>query len=139
MGRILAIDLGEKRVGLALSDLLKILASPFKTITYSSLKHLLTQIKEIIREFNVEKVVIGLPVREDGKEGSGCMLSRRFLDILQRDNIQAELWDERYSSKLAQRVLHEHGLKIKNNKEKIDKIAASYILDSYLRSISGKK
>ena len=132
MGRILAIDLGEIRVGLALSDQLKIIASPFKTISYSSLDRLLKQIQEIISQHDVENIVIGLPLREDGKEGPGCELSRTFLDILSRNNIQAELVDERYTSKLAEGVLREQGIKIKNNKEKIDMIAAAIILQSYL-------
>ena len=132
MGRILAIDPGKKRVGLALSDPLKMFASPFKLIRYENQAKLLKEICAIIIEKDVEKVVIGFPVREDGKEGPGCDDSRQLLSVLQKKDIDAVLWDERYSSKIALGILRESGIKAKNAKDKLDAVAASVLLENYL-------
>ncbi len=134
MGRVLAVDLGKKRVGLALSDPLQMIAQPFRTSSFVSLSVLAAEITDIVREKEVDRVIIGLPVKENGEEGEGCRLARQFVVFLKQKQITAELWDERYSSRLAEQVLHSHGLKRKNNKDKIDRIAASFILESYLNS-----
>ena len=134
MGRVLSVDLGKKRVGLAISDPAHIISQPFKTISFSTLPQLLCELKIIIREKDVEDVVVGLPIKENGEEGQGCLDARHLVKLLAGENIPAHLWDERYSSVLAENVLKSYGMKIRNNKEKVDQIAASYILEGYLQS-----
>ncbi|MBN1798992.1 MAG: Holliday junction resolvase RuvX [Spirochaetales bacterium] len=136
MGRILGVDLGKKRVGLAISDPLQMISQPFKTLIFTSLARLIKEIKLIIRENDVEEIVVGLPVKESGEEGQGCIEARRFARLLESEQIQVTLWDERYSSRLAENVLKSHGKKRKGNQAKIDKIAASFILESFLKSKS---
>jgi putative Holliday junction resolvase len=136
VGRILGVDLGTKRVGLAISDPLHMISQPFKTLKLTSLSGLVKEIKQIIQENDVEKIVIGLPVKESGEEGHGCLQARRFAKLCNSENIQTNLWDERYSSRLAENVIRSHGKKRKGNIAKIDKIAASFILESFLNSKS---
>lgn len=141
MGRILSVDLGKIRVGLALSDPMKMFASPYKQLLFTNQANLIEDICTIVSEKNVEKVIIGFPVREDGKEGEGCDDARQLLHALQKKNIDARLWDERYSSKIAKGILRESGIKTKNFKDKLDAVAASVLLDNYLTFIqhSGKQ
>jgi putative Holliday junction resolvase len=134
MGRVLSIDLGKKRVGLALSDPSHLISQPYKTIAFVSWPGLLAELKIILKEKDVEEVIVGLPIKENGEEGEGCADARYFLSLLAKEHIQACLWDERYSSRLAENVLRTYGKKIKDNKEKIDQIAASFILEGYLKS-----
>jgi len=134
VGRVLAVDLGSKRVGLALSDPLQMISQPFKTLAFVSLPALAVEVKNLVHEMDIQRVVVGLPVRENGTEGPGCRTARDFAELLHNEHIQTELWDERYSSRLAENVLRSFGKKRMHNKEKIDRIAASYILEGYLRS-----
>jgi putative Holliday junction resolvase len=133
MGRVLAVDLGKKRVGLALSDPLRMIAQPWRTSPFISLSSLAAEIAGIVQEKDVERVIVGLPIKENGEEGEGCRLARQFAALLEQKHIPAELWDERFTSRLAEQVLHSHGKKRKDNKDKIDRIAASFILESYLK------
>ncbi|MBN2443811.1 MAG: Holliday junction resolvase RuvX [Spirochaetales bacterium] len=132
MGRILAVDPGKKRVGLALSDALKMIASPFKLLNFENQEKLVQELCSVIREKDVERVVIGFPVREDGQESTGCEEAKQLLELLKKENIDAVLWDERYSSKIAQGILRESGIKAKNAKGKLDALAASVLLENYL-------
>ena len=134
MGRLLAVDLGTKRTGLALSDPLQVIASPFKTLRFTSDRDLLKKITLIAQEKKVETVIIGLPIREDGREGLECIRPRKFRQMLESQHIQTVLWDERYSSRMAESVIHEHGKKTKNLRHAVDGIAASFILASYMQS-----
>ncbi|MBN2533301.1 MAG: Holliday junction resolvase RuvX [Spirochaetales bacterium] len=122
-------------MGLALSDPLKMLASPYKQIPFTNQEDIIETICSIVSENNVEKVIIGFPVREDGKEGEGCEDARQFLNALQKRDISALLWDERYSSKIAEGILRESGVKAKNQKDKLDALAASVLLENYLAFI----
>jgi len=136
VGRVLSVDLGKKRVGLAISDPMHMISQPFKTLIFTSLTGLVKEIKVIIREKDVEEIVVGLPVKESGEEGEGCREARKFAELLNSENIRTELWDERYSSRLAENVMKSYGKKRKGNKATIDKIAASFILESFLKSKS---
>jgi putative Holliday junction resolvase len=136
MGKILAIDLGTKRVGLALSDPLKMIATPLAVIPFTSTSNLVARIEKVIAEQAIEKTVIGLPIREDGTEGSGCVASRSLAEALGKKGYVAILWDERYSSKIAEYYLRECGVKHKDTKDKLDSLSACVLLDSYLQSIN---
>jgi len=134
MGRILAVDTGTRRVGLAMTDPLKLIASPLRSISFNGTDKLVTDLLALIRAREVELVVVGLPIREDGTEGEGCLRARSLADRLREAGVQVTLWDERYSSREAESSLREMGLKRKQSIGKIDQIAAAIILEDYLRS-----
>jgi putative Holliday junction resolvase len=135
MSRILAIDLGSKRIGLAMTDPLSMIASPYKTLHYRSDKHLISEILGIVQANAVETVVIGLPLNEDSTESEGSKRSRSFAAKLNREGLDTVLWDERYTSRDAEESLRRCGLNRRKALAKIDSIAASYILEDYLREI----
>ena len=135
MSRILAIDLGSKRVGLAMTDPLRMIASPYKTLHYRSDKQLITDVLAIVEANAVETVVIGLPLHEDSTESEGSTRSRSFAAKLNRNGIDTVLWDERYTSRDAEESLRRCGLDRRRALAKIDSIAASYILEDYLSEI----
>lgn len=130
MKRILGIDYGEKRVGLALSDLLQMIASPFKTIPNNS--SLLLSLKNIIDEREVEKVVVGMPIGMKGQETRQTKLVKAFVTRLEDCHISVELEDERLSSVSAEKSLILQGIKTGHNKGLIDQTAAAIILQLYL-------
>ncbi len=132
MSRLLAIDLGTRRIGLALSDELKIFAYPLSTLPYKNENRLIDDITKIIRDKNVDTVVVGLPLRENGSEEEGCIRARKFARRLEGLGVKAVVWDERYSSLRAEDLLREAGLNRKKAKDKIDRIAASFILEEYI-------
>lgn len=135
MGRILAIDYGQKRVGLAVTDILHITANGLETVLVHEVLDYLA--KYIARE-PVEKFVIGLPTQMNGKESDSMQLIRPFVVGLQRrfPDIELIYVDERFTSVLAHKTMLEAGLKKKNrqNKGLVDKISATIILQSYLES-----
>jgi putative holliday junction resolvase len=135
MGKILAIDLGTKRVGLAVSDPLKIIASPLSIIPFTNMDSLVSRLLVILAENSVEKTIIGFPIREDGTEGAGCIASKKLEDKLRENGIDTVLWDERYSSKIAGYYLRECGIKSRDSKDKLDSLSACVLLDSYLKSL----
>jgi putative Holliday junction resolvase len=132
VGRTLAVDLGSRRIGLAVSDPTNTIASPLNTLPFRSDKLLIEEIVAVVREMGVETIVVGLPLREDGGEGEGCRRSRRFAGRLQGRGLPAVLWDERFSSREAEDGLRVMGLKRRQAIGRIDAVAASYILADYL-------
>jgi putative Holliday junction resolvase len=138
MSRILAVDLGSKRVGLAMTDPMRMIASPFKTLHYRSDKQLVADLLDIVVANAVETVVIGLPLHDSGEESPGCLRSRAFAAQLNRRGVDTVLWDERYTSRDAEESLKRCGLNHKRALSKIDSIAASYILEDYLSQIRNK-
>ena len=135
MSRILAIDLGSKRVGLAMTDPLRMIASPYKTLPFRSDKQLIAIVLAVAEANAVETVVIGLPLHEDSTESEGSTRSRSFAAKLNRCGIDTVLWDERYTSRDAEESLRRCGLDRRKALAKIDSIAASYILEDYLSEI----
>ncbi len=132
MGRTLAVDLGTRRVGLALSDPLGLAASPLETITFVSLTHLAERLAEMCREREVRVVVVGLPVREDGSEGEGCARSRKLIEMLAARGVPAIPWDESWTSREAEAILRSAGETVRRTTGKVDAVAASLILRDYL-------
>jgi putative Holliday junction resolvase len=132
MSRILAIDLGSKRVGLAMTDPLRMIASPYKTLHYRSDKQLIADVLAIVEANAVETVVIGLPLNANSTESQGSLRSRRFAAKLNRSGVDTVLWDERYTSQDAEESLRRCGLDRRRALAKIDSIAASHILEDYL-------
>lgn len=134
MKRLLCIDLGTSRVGLALSDPLKLFASPFLTLRFTGKKKLIAELLTIVEKQDIEKIIIGYPLNENGTESRGCRRSEDLARQLTARGIKIELWDERYTSIGAESILKEAGFNWKKAVNKIDKIAASLILEDYLKA-----
>ena len=135
MGRILAIDYGKKRIGLAVTDPLQIIATGLDTIATVDL---LDYLKKYLEKEQVEKFVIGLPKQMSGAESESMKYIRPFVGQLQKAFPEKEIVyvDERFTSVLAQKAMLDGGLKKKDrrNKALVDKISATIILQSYLES-----
>jgi len=133
MERILGLDIGEKRIGVALSDPLAMTAQGFKTINRVSIKKDIEEIEKIINDYEIKKIVVGLPLNMDGSIGDSCEIVKKFSEKLRNKfNLEIIYIDERLTTVSATRVLLEADVKRKNRKNVVDKIAASYILQSYL-------
>ena len=133
MGRLLAIDFGEKRVGLALSDPTKIIAKPFKSITYTDHDDLLKKISLIIEEKNVEKIILGFPKGLKGQNTHQTNKVMSFFNLIKNKNIiPIVMQDERFSSVSAKKSLILQNIKTGYNKGLIDETAAAIFLQLYL-------
>lgn len=131
--RILGIDYGDARVGIAVSDLLGITAQGVKTIKNTGKKKLLAEIEEVINEYKPEKIVIGLPKNMDGSEGFRVDATKEFAEKLKKIYIgEIVFWDERMSSLGAKRYLNETNTRGKKRKAVLDTVAACIILEGYM-------
>lgn len=127
MGRILGVDWGLKRIGLALSDPTKLIASTLKNV--ASIKELL----EVIAQYELEEIVIGLPYRMNGQIGLQADEVKHFaLKVKEGTNVPVTLWDERLTTVQAERTMKEAGLSRKKRAKAIDPLAAAIMLQSYL-------
>lgn len=135
MNRVLAIDYGEKRVGIAWSDLLGLTAQaqPFLANT----PKLLSEIDQIIQDQHVSDIIVGLPIKMDGSDSLTTTKTREFADKLAtHTGLPVQLKDERYSSKAVERQLIDMDMRRKTRKTKIDSAAAAFVLQGYLDSQS---
>ena len=130
------MDLGSRRVGLALTDSRRIIASPFQTIPLDTEPSLVRRLLALCADQRVTTVVVGLPLSADGSEGPGCARARRIAEALQRGGIAVRLQDESWSSREAEDILRQTGKTRRTSREKVDAIAASLILSDYLREAS---
>lgn len=134
--RILGLDYGEKRIGAAICDELGMTAQGLPTIIRKSRKHDWDILDNLIKSYNVEKIVIGYPVRLDGSEGIQCEKVNRFSILLVKTfSLPVIKWPETLSTKEAEEILIKSGIHWKKRKDKIDKLAACLILQGYLDSI----
>lgn len=135
-GRILAIDYGKRRIGLAISDPTGTIATGIGTLEVSSDEDALNRITAGHAEWGYRAIIIGLPVTESGTDGVMAESVRAFAKLLQeRTRTQVRLIDERYTSKIAQRIFHESGKKLKGRKGEIDRLSAEVLLRGYLDSL----
>lgn len=131
--KIMAVDYGDARTGLAVCDRTETLASPVGIIQEKSMAKAAEKIVYASREFEVGMVVIGLPVNMDGTEGARAKKSRKLGAILEGIlDIPVEYWDERNTTKIAEVLLTDAGTFGKKRKEELDAVAATVILESYL-------
>lgn len=135
-GRALGVDLGARRVGLALTDPGRMISSPHSTIAMSGESAVAKKLLELCAREAVTLVVIGLPLSADGSEGPGCARSRRVASALEAGGMTVRLQDERWTSRDAEDILRETGKSRKSSREKVDAIAASLILSEFLREAS---
>ena len=132
-GRILALDLGKKRIGLALSDPLGISAQGLNTLQRTAIREDIAALEGIAREHHVKLVLLGHPLNMSGTEGRQAFYTRDFAERLQeRTGLTVRFWDERLTSKEAARVLKQSGISIEKRAEAIDRLAAVILLASYL-------
>ena len=134
--RIMAIDLGDARTGLAVSDAMGILCGEAWTMEEWDMERAAKRIAEAAKERGVERLVLGLPKNMDGSEGPRAEKSREFKAMLDAESgLPVVLWDERRSSIEAHAILHASGKKEKKHRKTVDAVAASLILEGYLGSI----
>ncbi len=134
--RILGIDFGTTRIGLSLSDPLQILAQPYDTLKNDS--HLIARLAEIAKQEEVSLIVVGMPLNLKGEKGKKALEVDLFVGRL-KENLSAEVivWDERFTTVMAHQTLRRMGTKKRDretNKGRIDAMAASLLLQSYLDS-----
>ena len=132
MGRVLGIDYGDSRIGLAMSDPLKIIASPFKTIRNEGNEKCLQVFQSLIKEKDVEAIVVGLPMGLKGQETVQTKKVREFADLLYALKLPIRLEDERLSSVSAEKSMIQQNIKTGHNKGLIDQRAAAIILQQFL-------
>ena len=137
MGRLLAIDYGEKRLGLAISDPNQIISKPLKTIILSDSQYIYNELEKIISDYEIQKLIIGLPLGMDGKNTQQTSKVEAFKEDLQNKiSIPVILFDERLSSVSAKKSLISQGIKTGHNKSKIDQTAAAIFLQHYLDTLN---
>ncbi len=131
--RVLGLDYGETRIGMAVSDIFGVVATPLETLSEKDRKKQLEAVARVAREKGAEKLVVGHPKRMDGTLGHRAEYTEAFArDLSELTGLPYELWDERFSSTEAHRVLEEGGVSGKKRKTKVDKIAAVLILQGWL-------
>ena len=137
--RIMGLDYGSKTVGVAISDPLGITAQGIETITRkdeNKLRKTCARIEVLIEEYQVEKIVIGLPKHMNNDIGIRAEKSMEFAEMLKRrTGLEVQMWDERLTTMEAERTLIESNIRREDRKKYIDKIAAVFILQGYLDSV----
>ena len=138
--RIMGLDYGSKTVGVAVSDLLGITAQGVETVERkeeNKLRKTLARIEELAKEYEVEKIVLGFPKNMNNTIGERAEKSLEFKEMLERrTELPVIMWDERLSTVEAERTLMESGVRREERKKYVDKIAAVFILQGYLDSLS---
>ena len=135
MSRVIAIDFGDRRIGIALSDPMRIIASPHDVIDRKITPDYLFELNKIITQNDVKEIIVGVPLNMKGEQTPQTKKTNNFVNEL-KDNftIPIILVDERLSSISAKKILREKGVKSGHNKGEVDKIAASMILQEFLDS-----
>ena len=134
--RILALDLGKRRIGLAISDPLGITAQGLPNLVRTNKRADLAALEELIQEREVGRIVMGNPMNMGGSEGRQSAWVREFADALEkRTGLPVQLWDERLTSVEAGRVLRASGISIEKRAAAVDKLSAVILLQSYLDSL----
>lgn len=133
--RILGIDYGNKRVGIAVSDAMGLTAQPLSTIEMHGHRELLEELNKYIEKYDVKKIIVGMPYNMDGTMGKRAEITQAFINFLKNNlDIPVEIQDERLTSSQAENILLEADVSREGRKKVIDKLAASLILQSYLNA-----
>ncbi len=139
--RYLGIDLGSKTVGLAMSDPTNTIASSYKTIFFENedYESTIKEIKDIVEEYNIKKIVLGLPKNMNNTLGERAIITTKYKKLLEDNlNIEVDFYDERLTSVISNSLLIEADMSRKKRKKKVDKIAAQIILQDYLNKEKNK-
>ena len=141
--RILGLDYGSKTVGVAVSDPLGLTAQGLETIWREKENHLrrtLTRLSEIIREYQVTEIVLGYPKNMNNTVGERALKSLEFRQMLERrTGLPVVMWDERLTTREAEKILMEGSVRRENRKQHLDSMAAALILQGYLDSLAMQK
>jgi putative Holliday junction resolvase len=133
MGKILCLDYGRRRIGVSMSDPLKLTAQPVDTWVDLSEKDMVFKIQIIVKNEGVERIVVGYPLTLRGQKGSSARKVERFIGMLSGAvPVPVVPWDERLSSAHAHRIMHQTGKKPSRRKERVDVMASMLILQNYL-------
>ncbi len=131
--RFMALDVGDKRIGIALSDASGLIASPKDTLYRKGLDRDIDQIVSMANSEEADEILVGMPISMDGTEGPQARKVAKFIQVLsERVEIPVVPWDERLTTVAANRVLIEGNVSRKRRRHLVDKVAAAYILQSYL-------
>jgi putative holliday junction resolvase len=137
--RVLAIDHGTKRMGIALSDELGMIAQPLEFVLAEPFDKFLSRLKELIQEKQVELLLVGMPRNMDGSYGPAALKVQEFVAVLKEAlTVPIKTWDERLTSAQANRFLIQADVRREKRKEKVDKMAAAILLQSYLDSFANQ-
>jgi putative Holliday junction resolvase len=135
--RILALDHGTVRIGVATSDELKMIASPLEYIPAEPFDEFTDRLRILLQEQQVEQIVVGMPRNMDGSYGPAAERVRVFIDRLKQvTQIPIRTWDERLTSAQANRMLIQGNVRRKDRKQVVDKMAAAILLQSYLDTLA---
>lgn len=135
-GRLLGCDVGEKTIGLALSDINRKIATPFQVIHRTQWKKDSVLLVNLIHEHHIQGIIVGLPLNMNGTEGPRCQSTRQFVaNLLALEDLPICLWDERLSTVAVTRTLLEADLSRAKRSQVVDKMAASYILQGVLDAL----
>ncbi len=135
--RVLALDVGSRRIGVAVSDPLGITAQGLETIQRQNKRRDWAALSAVLKQYDVGEIVVGLPLRLSGAEGTQSEKMRQFADELRKQSgLPVHLWDERWTSTEANRLLRETNLSIAKRGQAVDRIAAVLILQSWLAARS---
>ena len=133
MKRIMGIDYGDARTGIAVSDLLCSIVGTTKVIHSRNMDKTLTAVLELLKDSDIGEIVVGLPKNMDGTEGERAQISRELAEELKEaTGLPVVLWDERRSSVEAHAILHANGKKMKDHRKNVDAVAAMLMLEGYL-------
>ena len=134
--RIMAVDYGDRRIGIAVSDALCVLCGEAFTMREWNMERAAQRIGDEVRARGVGTIVLGLPKNMDGSEGPRAEKSRAFAALLERETgLTPVLWDERRSSVEAHAILHANGRKMKEHRKTVDAVAATLMLEGYLGTL----
>ena len=135
--RILAVDWGERRIGLAVSDPTGIIATGLPTLEVRGRDEALSRVATVASEREAERLVVGLPLLMSGERGEAAEAAEAFAaGLRERTGLRVDLYDERLTSALSQRRLHESGVRTGHNKGRVDAGAAVALLESYLQRLA---
>lgn len=136
--RYLGLDLGTKSLGISITDKTNTLVSPLKVLKFKfeDYDSIIDDVKNIINDYDIKLVILGFPKNMDGSIGFAGSRSLKFKEMLEKENVQVELVDERLTTKSAEDIIHLNNDNVKNTKHKIDSIAACIILESYLKRVN---
>ena len=134
-GRILALDLGKRRIGMAVSDPLGVTAQGLPTLERTRIREDLEALRRIIAEYDVRQVLMGNPIHMSGDESRQSAYTRDFAERLSKHaGVPLQFWDERWTSVQAERVLKQSGISIEKRARAVDRMSAVILLESYLDS-----
>ncbi|MFZ3073497.1 MAG: Holliday junction resolvase RuvX [Thermodesulfobacteriota bacterium] len=138
--RVLGLDLGKKRIGVAISDESGSIAMPLMAVERSGIENTITEISRIVEEYSCKTIVVGIPYNMDGSTGRAASAVFTFIEKLKEKipNIEITGWDERLSTAAVEKVLIEGNVRRDKRKGIIDKLAASYILQGWLERQQGQ-